>query len=267
MSASLSSRLERARRGYSATRASAFSPANGSRSLSCHSRAGGARSSIRGTASIACAVTPAPSRTGSGSSIAAQRRTTSRLTLSVCVRGKSSSGQIRNAGDPLVNRERRVRGLDRRPGSTRGRPASSPSASRAARRTMASIRPGRVSTTTESRTPAVRRAFSMSSGIHVQAVRQDDDVLRPAHEDEPAGVVEPADVAGPVPAVVGERRRGRLGVVPVALEDRRAAELDLAVVGEPQLDRRHGPPDRPEPVVLARRARPEARSRSSRSPG
>ncbi len=36
-----------------------------------------------------------PWRTGSGSSTAAQARMTSRLTLSVCVRGKSASGQRR----------------------------------------------------------------------------------------------------------------------------------------------------------------------------
>ena len=67
-----------------------------------------------------------------------------------------------------------------------------------------------------------------------------------------------ADVAGVVPAVGVHRPGGRLGVAPVALEEGRAAEEDLAVVGDPELDRRHRPADRPEPVVLAGRARPEA---------
>ena len=57
------------------------------------------------------------------------------------------------------------------------------------------------------------------------------------------------------------------GVVPVALEEGRAAELDLAVVGEPHLDPLGRPADRPEPVVLERRARARSRSRSRRSPG
>ena len=65
------------------------------------------------------------------------------------------------AGDPLVRPERRVGGLDRGvdPGAERGRLLV-----RASARTTASIRPGSVSTTTASRSPAMRSAFSMSSG-------------------------------------------------------------------------------------------------------
>ena len=53
-------------------------------------------------------------------------------------------------------------------------------------------------------------------GIHVEAVGQDDDVLDPAAQDEPAGLVEVADVAGPVPAVVGEGLGRQVRGVPVA---------------------------------------------------
>ena len=76
-------------------------------------------------------------------------------------------------------------------------------------------------------------------GVHVEAVRQHDHVLRPAHQDQPAGLVQPPDVARPVPAVRRERRGGRVGVLPVALEQGRAGELDLAVLGQAHPDRWH----------------------------
>ena len=108
--------------------------------------------------------------TGSGDSTATQARTWVRLTLSVWVRGKSSSGHSRQPAirwfGPSVAlaaftaasiRSRRPAGSSppTAPGSPP--PAADP-------RTIASIRPGRVSRTTESRIPAIRSAFSMSSG-------------------------------------------------------------------------------------------------------
>ena len=121
------------------------------------------------------------------------------------------------AGDPLVRAERRVgrldRGIDRRgrrrvasPASrrvgrtgrpTRGRP---PRSGRAASRR-----------TTESRMPAIRSAFSMSSGYTLNPLgRTMMSLVRPDRMSRPA-VVEVADVAGLVPAVLGEGRGGRLG--------------------------------------------------------
>ena len=58
-------------------------------------------------------------------------------------------------------------------------------------------------------------------------------------------VVELADVAGAEPAVLGERRRGRVGVLVVAGEDGVAADQDLAVVGEPDLGAGDGRPTVP----------------------
>ena len=237
------------------TRGSAFIAANGSRSASRHSRRISRSVSHRGDDELGHSP---PSRTGSGSSTAAQRRTTSRLTLSVWVRGRSSSGQIRNPATrwcwASVALAALIAGLDRRADRLGRRPVR-----RAGRRQHDRLdAPGlRLDDDGVAQPRGPERVLDVL-GVHVQAVRQHDDVLRPAHQHEPPGVVEPADVAGPVPAVLGERRRGRLGVVPVALEDRRAAELDLAVVGEAHLDRRHRPADGPEPVVLAGRARPEA---------
>ena len=176
---------------------------------------------------------PAPrsSRTGSGASTAAQARTWSRFTLSVCVRGKSASGQRRQADDALVGREGRVRRLDRRVDLRRGpRPGRRRVAAAARRRraavdrpagasTIASIRPGAVSSTTESRMPAVRSAFSMSSGYTFRPLGSTMmSFVRPMRIRWPP-VVEPADVAGAIPAVGRERGGGRLGIVPVALED------------------------------------------------
>ena len=59
-----------------------------------------------------------------------------------------------------------------------------------------------------------------------------------------------ADVAGAQPAVVAEHRARRLLVLEVAGEDGRAADQELAVVGEPQLDARHRRPDGAEAVAI-----------------
>src|SRR3990172_1893725 len=65
-----------------------------------------------------------------------------------------------------------------------------------------------------------------------------------------------ADVAGAEPAVggVGLGRRSR--VVPVAVEERRTLELDLAVLGDPEVDALGWPADGPLDVVVERRAGP-----------
>ena len=76
-------------------------------------------------------------------------------------------------------------------------------------------------------------------GRDVLAAGRDDDLLLAAGDREEAVGVERAEVAGAEPAVV-ERRCRRLGVLPVLLEDVDALHLDLAVVGEPQVDARAG---------------------------
>ena len=63
-------------------------------------------------------------------------------------------------------------------------------------------------------------------------------------------VVDLADVAGAQPAVVGERLRGRLGILVVAGEDGVAADQDLAVVGEPDLGPLDGAADGADPEVV-----------------
>ena len=76
-----------------------------------------------------------------------------------------------------------------------------------------------------------------------------------------------SNVAGAVPAVSGLGGGGRLGVLPVAGEDGRAADQDLArLVVEADLDRRLGVADRAGGVVLDPTSRRPARTRSRRSP-
>src|SRR5204862_63633 len=62
----------------------------------------------------------------------------------------------------------------------------------------------------------------------VLAAGRDDQVLLAIGDLEEAVLVELADVAGAEPAILGERGRGRLGILEVALEDRVAADDDLA---------------------------------------
>src|SRR3954447_8060206 len=73
----------------------------------------------------------------------------------------------------------------------------------------------------------------------------DDELLRAPGDLEAAVVgVDPAEVAGPEPAVAGQRVGRRVGPVPVAVEDLRPADEDLAVLGvEPDLDAGQRPPD------------------------
>ena len=86
-------------------------------------------------------------------------------------------------------------------------------------------------------------------GVHVQAVRQDDDVLLAAHQDQvPRGVV-PADVACLVPAVGREGTGRDRRIAPVAAEESRPRHEHFAVVGELHLNRRDRPSHRPEAVV------------------
>ena len=80
-------------------------------------------------------------------------------------------------------------------------------------------------------------------GMDVEATRQHDHVLEPAAQAEEAVVVELAQVAGAVPAILGERRARGLFVSPVSGRHVRAAHEDLSVVADADLDARHRPPD------------------------
>ena len=63
-----------------------------------------------------------------------------------------------------------------------------------------------------------------------------DDVLEAAEEFEAAFGVDATEVAGGEPAVGGEGLGGLLGLVEVGLHDGVAADLDLALAGEADLD-------------------------------
>ena len=108
-------------------------------------------------------------------STAAHVRTRSRFTLNVWVRGKSASGHSRQPEirwlDPSVALAAltavsiwRFRSSGAAPSMADVARASRGSPWVPGARTTTSIRPGFVSTATESRIPATRRAFSMSSG-------------------------------------------------------------------------------------------------------
>ena len=85
------------------------------------------------------------------------------------------------AGDPLVRAEGRVGRLDRGVDARRRIAAGSSPSGRPA--TTASIRPGVVSTTTASRSAGDPERVLDVLGVHVEAVRQHDDVLDPAAQD------------------------------------------------------------------------------------
>ena len=74
---------------------------------------------------------------------------------------------------------------------------------------------------------------------HVLPVAENDEVLQPIGDLDPADVVELTDVAGVEPAIGVDRERRLLGRVQVALHDLRAADEDL-----PRLRRRSSPPSR-----------------------
>src|SRR3954453_23601015 len=81
-------------------------------------------------------------------------------------------------------------------------------------------------------------------GINVEPAADDELLRAPGDLEAAVPVVDPAEVAGAEPAVAGQRLRRRLGPVPVAVEDLRAADEDLAVLAvEPDLDPRQRPPD------------------------
>ena len=108
------------------------------------------------------------------------------------------------------------------------------------------------------------------AGIHVEP-RDDDDVLGPFDERQPAVVVGDRDVAGVQPAVAVEHARRRLGVVPVAGEHVRTAHEHFARIAfehvaafgvdEPHLDTRQRWTDRPGARFLLDRARRHDRRR------
>ena len=70
----------------------------------------------------------------------------------------------------------------------------------------------------------------------VLAAGRHDDLLLAAGDGQETVSVEVADVAGLEPALIIERLRGRLRVLPVLLEDVHALDLDLAVVDHPNRD-------------------------------
>jgi hypothetical protein len=119
-------------------------------------------------------------------------------------------------------------------------------------RTIASIRPGRNLEHDGVADAGVAQLVLDVLGEHVEAVGEHDHVARPAAEDEASGGVEMPGVARVVPALGVEHRGGRLGVVPVALEQRRSPEQDLALGRDPELERRHRPAHRAEAAVVGR---------------
>ena len=93
----------------------------------------------------------------------------------------------------------------------------------------------------------------------ILALVVDDDVLLAVGDHQPAGIVDPADVAGAQPAV-GQGHRAVLGALPIAVHDILAAHEDFAVRGDAQLgigERRPDGGDRdPGPRPVARDHRP-----------
>ena len=146
---------------------------------------------------------------------------------------------------------RRPRGATRATSGGRARPrrgAPAPASS------VGAAAPSRTRTTAAacSPEPVVGRGHHADLGHRVDAEQQlldllgadvlaapDDDVGDAVGDGEVAVVVEHADVAGAVPAVVVEGRGGQLGVG-VAEAAVRAPAEDLAVVVEPELDARAG---------------------------
>ena len=164
---------------------------------------------------------------GAPPSTAAQAWIGPRLILSVCVRGKSSSGHSRQ---PAIRWFGPSVAFAAFTAASRRARISAGSAAAAPRAAAAVAPPGLALPGEDDRLdpPGLRldrdRVADAGDpqgvldvlGIHVEAVGQHDHVAAPAGQDEAARVVEMADVAGAVPAVVGERGRGRLGRVPVA---------------------------------------------------
>ena len=72
------------------------------------------------------------------------------------------------------------------------------------------------------------------AGRHILAAA-DDQVVAPPVDHEPTAAIEPTEVPRVEPAVGGEGRVRRLGVIEVTGEDHRPTQMDLAVA-EPQLD-------------------------------
>src|SRR5581483_1167153 len=93
----------------------------------------------------------------------------------------------------------------------------------------------------------------------VLAAGGDDQVLLAVGDPEEAVRVDLADVARAEPAVLGERRGGRLRILVVPGEDGVAADEDLAVLGEPDLAALDGAADGSDAEVVriagGRRAR------------
>ena len=77
-------------------------------------------------------------------------------------------------------------------------------------------------------------------GIDVRAVGEDDHVLLAAAQPQESVLVDLAEIAGVVPAVLVEDGACRLLVFPIALEDIRSAREDLAVRGDLDFDSGQG---------------------------
>src|SRR3954451_8856389 len=87
------------------------------------------------------------------------------------------------------------------------------------------------------------------AGIDVEPTADDELLRAPGDLEAAVPVVDPAEVAGAKPAVAGQRLGRRVGAVPVAVEDLRAAHEDLAVLAvEADLDPRQRPPDASRPA-------------------
>ena len=145
--------------------------------------------------------------------------------------------------DRLVARELVVDRVDalRRRGASARRAARRGAPTRRRRGTGARRRRRR-----RARSPDRRRTRLDVRGRDVLAAGGDEDVLLAIDDLEEAVVGPAADVAGPEPAVVGERRGGRVRILEVAGEHVLAAREDLAVVGELELDRGQRLADRVE---------------------
>ena len=84
----------------------------------------------------------------------------------------------------------------------------------------------------------------------IVALVVDDQVLLAVGDDDPALVVEMADVAGREPAVTKHPRRF-FGVAPIAVHHILAADHDLAILGDPHLGILRWRPDRLQPDARA----------------
>ena len=192
---------------------------------------------------------------GSGASAAAQRRTGSRLTLSVWVRGKSSVGQTRQPATRWFGQRLPLAALTAASMRARTRPAPPPPDR------CPGARPPRSGPVASRRRPcrAGPRCAGRSRrppGYTLKPLgRTMMSLIRPMRTSRPSGSRWPMSPVRYQPSSV-KAAAVSLRVVPVAGEEGRATELDLAVSGSSRRSialRRAA--DRPEPVVVEAGAR------------